>query len=129
VAKKNNKNLHMKRIYSFLLACMVTGIVNAQTKIELDEVSNHIGDSVTVCGLVASMRFFENSNRKPTFLNIGDKYPNQKITLVIWDDVRKNFKEAPETFLNKKICITGRIILYKEKPEIVIERPEQVSVE
>ena len=119
----------MKKMYTFLFAFMMTGIVHAQTKINLDEVSKHIGDSVTVCGPVASMRYFETSNRKPTFLNIGDKYPNQQITLVIWEDARKDFKEAPESLLNKKICITGRIILYKEKPEIVIERPEQVIVE
>lgn len=119
----------MKKSLVLFFTFLFADITNAQTKINLDDVSKHIGDSVTVCGPVASIRYFENSNRKPTFLNIGDKYPNQKITLVIWEDVRKNFKEAPESLLNKKICITGRIILYKEKPEIVIERPEQVTLE
>lgn len=119
----------MKKSLVLFFTFLFADITNAQTKINLDDVSKHIGDSVTVCGPVASIRYFENTNRKPTFLNIGDKFPNQKITLVIWEDVRKNFKEAPESLLNKKICITGRIILYKEKPEIVIERPEQVTLE
>ena len=46
----------MKKIYIALFALMVTGFANAQTKITLDDISQHIGDSVTFCGLVADMR-------------------------------------------------------------------------
>lgn len=119
----------MKKIYLSLLAVCVAGITNAQTNIKLEEVSRHIGDSVTVCGQVDDLRYFESSKNSPTFLNIGGKYPNQLLTVVIWGDVRKQFKNNPDELKGKQVCITGRIILFKDRPEIVIGQPEQLSVQ
>jgi DNA/RNA endonuclease YhcR with UshA esterase domain len=119
----------MKPIVILLISILSTVAVQAQSNIKLDEVSKHIGDSVTVCGKVSDVRFFENSNRQPTFLNIGDKYPNQQLTLVVWGETRKLFTDKPEDMKGKDICITGRIILYKEKPEIVIEKPAQIVIQ
>jgi DNA/RNA endonuclease YhcR with UshA esterase domain len=114
-------------ILLFSLFC-ITGI-KAQTSIKLEEVSKHVGDSVTVCGLVADMRYFENSKNKPTLLNIGAKHPDAPLTVVIWENARVLFTEKVEDLRNKNICITGRIILYKEKPEIIIDKPEQIVVQ
>ncbi|MEP7237152.1 MAG: hypothetical protein ABI685_04795 [Ferruginibacter sp.] len=119
----------MKQIVLTLSTFFILHIANAQTAIKLDEVSKHIGDSVTVCGKVSDLRYFENSNRQPTFLNIGDKYPNQQLTVVIWGETRTLFTIKVEDLKQKEICITGRIILFKEKPEIVIERPDQIIVQ
>ena len=119
----------MKPVYLALLAVFITGIINAQTTIKLNEVSLHIGDSVTVCGKVAGMRYFENSNNKPTLLNIGAKHPDQLLTVVIWENTRALFTTKVEDLTDKEICITGRISLYKEKVQIVIEKPEQIVVQ
>ena len=109
------------------LFCIVSA--RAQTSIKLDEVSKHIGDSVTVCGKVADMRYFENSNNKPTLINMGAKHPNGLLTLVIWEKTRALFNGKVEDLMDKEICVTGRIILYKEKPEIIIEQPGQVVIQ
>ena len=119
----------MKRIIFLLFALLFTGITYGQTSIKLEDVSQHTGDSVTVCGLVADMRYFENSKNQPTFLNIGESFPNQKLTIVIWGSVKAGFKEPVEILKGKQICITGRIILFKERPEIVIENPEQITLQ
>lgn len=111
----------------FSIFCIISA--EAQTIIKLDEVSKHIGDSVTVCGKVADMRYFENSKNKPTLLNIGAKHPNALLTVVIWENARALFTSKVDDLLNKEICITGRIILYKEKPEIIIDKPEQIVVQ
>lgn len=116
----------MKKIYHCLLAFIITSAVNAQTSIKLEDVSKHIGDSVIVCGKVDDMRYFESSKNSPTFLNIGGKYPNQLLTVVIWGDVRKQFKTSPDELKGKQVCLTGRIILYKDRPEIIIGQPEQL---
>ena len=50
----------MKRIYFSFFALLIAGIVNAQTAIKPEEVSKHIEDSVTVCGIADDMRYFEN---------------------------------------------------------------------
>jgi hypothetical protein len=119
----------MKQILFILFTFCIISMVRGQTSIKLEEVTSHIGDSVTVCGKVSGMRYFENSKDKPTFLNIGGKYPNQQLTVVIWESVRVLFTGKVEDLVDKDICITGRIILYKERPEIVIVKPEQVVVQ
>jgi len=106
------------------LPCLLTC---SQTQIKLDEVKDHIGDSVTVCGKVYSARFVSDATNQPTFLNLGAAYPNQLLTVVIWGDVRKQFKVYPEdTFIQKEVCITGKIELYKDKPQIVIKQNTQI---
>ncbi|MEO7306941.1 MAG: hypothetical protein ABIR78_10135 [Ferruginibacter sp.] len=119
----------MKQILFSFFAFFVISIAHAQTTIKLDEVSQHIGDSVTVCGKVSDMRYFESSKNKPTFLNMGARYPNQQLTVVIWENIRTQFSGKVDDLKDKEICITGRIILYKEKPEIVIERPGQIVIQ
>jgi hypothetical protein len=119
----------MKKISATLLSLFIAVAVTAQTSIKLEDVSKHVGDSVTVCGKVSGMRYFENSKNKPTFLNIGANHPNQLLTVVIWETARALFSSKVEELMDKEICITGRIILYKERPEIVIEKPEQIVIQ
>jgi DNA/RNA endonuclease YhcR with UshA esterase domain len=119
----------MKKISATLFSLFFVTAVTAQTTIKLEDVSKHIGDSVTVCGMVAGMRYFENSKNKPTLLNIGAKHPDAPLTVVIWENARALFTGKVEDLMDKIICITGRIILYKEKPEIVIDKPEQIVVQ
>jgi DNA/RNA endonuclease YhcR with UshA esterase domain len=120
----------MRSIIVLLFSLFSVACAKAQTSIKLEEVSKHVGDSVTVCGLVADMRYFENSKNKPTLLNIGAKHPDAPLTVVIWENARALFTTSKvEDLLNKNICITGRIVLYKEKPEIIIEIPGQIVVQ
>jgi hypothetical protein len=46
---------------------------------------------------------------------------------VIWRDVRNQFQTAPEENLkNRSVFIFGKILLYKNKPEIIIQNPNQI---
>lgn len=117
------------RILFIFFAFLIFSNAKGQANIKLDDVSKHIGDSVTLCGQVVDMRYFETSKNQPTFLNIGAKYPNQKITVVIWGETRKLFTGNIEDLKDKEICITGRIILYKEKAEIIIYDPAQITTQ
>ena len=98
----------------------------AQTKIPVDSVSKHIGDSVMVCSEVFGVKSLE----KLTFINLGAAYPNAPLTLVIFAKDLPNFKATPEAlYSNKKICVTGRLALYKDKPQMVITKPEEIVTE
>lgn len=69
----------------------------------------------------------ENAENTPTFLDVGGKYPHEKLTLVIFGDVRKQFKNAPETFYEgRNEWIVGKIELYKNKPQIIIYSTNQI---
>lgn len=87
------------------------------------QASAHVGEVRTVCDRVASTRFLR-SGRRPTFLNLGHPYPEQDLTVVIWGEDRALFGDAPEEhYRSRRICVTGRIELYRDRPEIVIRDP------
>lgn len=87
------------------------------------QASAHVGEVRTVCDRVASTRYLR-SGRRPTFLNLGHPYPDQDLTVVIWGEDRALFGGTPEEhYRGRRICVTGRIELYRRRPEIVMRDP------
>ena len=119
----------MKKIIAFLSFSLITTIACAQTEIKIEDAAKHEGDSVTICTKIFGAKYFEGSNRSPTLLNAGAKYPDAPLTIVIFGDSRAAFKNKPEEFYpDKNICVTGKIIIYKGKPEIIITEEKQLVV-
>jgi DNA/RNA endonuclease YhcR with UshA esterase domain len=100
----------------------------AQREIKLDELKDHIGDSVKVRGKVYGIRYLQNSKNAPTFINVGAMYPNQSLTVVVWDDVRKKltYDLSDKKFAQGFAVVTGKVELYKDKPQIVIRDSKQL---
>lgn len=95
----------------------------------MDELNQHTGDSVKVCTKIFGGIYLDRSKGAPTLLDAGGKYPDALLTLFIGQETRKQFKEAPESFYkDKDVCITGRVKLYKGKPEIEIYDEKQIEV-
>jgi hypothetical protein len=112
------------------LAIISLGNISAQ-RVTLDEVKNHVGTGtpVTVCGKVYGGKYLESAVNTPTLLDVGANYPNQLLTLVIFGENLSAFPKSPETyFLNKDVCVTGQVIDYNGKPEIVLRSPEQIQL-
>lgn len=122
-------NTTMKKIFTLLTAGLLyTFYTTAQTKVPIEEASKHIGETVTICDKVYGAKFLETSKTQPTFLDLGGNVPNQKLTIVISFDDRKNFTGKPEeTFVGKNVCVTGKLVDYKGKPEIIVTRPEDIT--
>jgi hypothetical protein len=92
-----------------------------------EDAAGHVGETATVCSLVASGKFAANSRSQPTFLDLGKPYPNADFTAVIFGDDRPKFG-TPETSLRgKRICVTGQIRDYRGKPEIILNDPSQLT--
>jgi DNA/RNA endonuclease YhcR with UshA esterase domain len=88
-----------------------------------------VGQKATVCGTVASSKYASGSKRQPTFLNLGQSYPHQIFTAVIWGSDRDKFSGPPENiYRDKEICVTGLVELYRGKPEIIVRNPAQIAV-
>jgi hypothetical protein len=118
----------MKYIF-FATAFFLPAILFSQTSVKLEDAAKHIGDSVIVCGKVADAAFVESMENSPTFLNLGGAYPNQLLNLVIWKDQRSQYDPAPELqFVNKNVCVTGKIEMINDLPEIVIYNKSQLKV-
>ena len=101
----------------------------ASASIPAEQAQQHIGETNTVCGLVASARYMETTRAKPTLLNFVKPYPDHLFSVMIPDSARPKFKDPPEVaFTNKTVCVTGAIIDYRGKPEIVVDDPSQIVV-
>lgn len=120
----------MKLVLIIFSVFMLAGTAQAQSTIKLEDVAKHAGDSITVCGKIVDGYYAARVENTPTFLNVGARYPNQLLTIVIWGDVRKKFEVKPEEqFKDKDVCITGRITEFQGKPQIVINSPWQLKAE
>jgi micrococcal nuclease len=89
----------------------------------------HVGETATVCGVVASTKWATRSKGQPTFLNLDEPYPNQIFTILIWGSDRPAFGSPENMYASKRICATGRIKEYRGKAEIIAKNPKQIKVE
>ncbi|MEQ1552626.1 MAG: hypothetical protein ABL929_00535 [Ferruginibacter sp.] len=118
----------MKKVLVFLALALIANCSFSQTFLA-EDAAKHIGDSLTICGKIYGGKFLETSNSAPTFLNMGAAYPNHLLTIFIPLSIRTELGYAPEILLkDKTVCITGKVILYKEKPEIIVYNKAQVEV-
>jgi hypothetical protein len=118
----------MKKLTVFLIVFASCCTALAQTVIKPEDAAKHVGEKVSVCGKIYGGRFFENGKNQPTLLNMGDKFPNSPLTVVIYGELRAKLGYKPEAhFLDKELCVTGTITLFKEKPQIVIEEAAQIQ--
>lgn len=118
----------MKYIFSLALLCSFF-ITRAQQAVKLEDIATHVGDSVTVTGKVYGIKYFESAKAAPTLINIGAAFPNQLLTVVIYGEDRKRLELEPEkTYTDADLSITGKVELFKGKPQIIITDKSQLSV-
>src|SRR5262245_25566308 len=87
----------------------------------------HIGETATVCGVVASAEYEAHERNQPTLLDLGKPHPNAIFTAVIYDENRAKFGTPETSLLGRRICVTGRISDYQGKPEIILTDPKQLT--
>ena len=113
-------------ILCFALPC----IAQAQTAhLTAAEAKNHVGEAATVCGRVASAHFAEKAKGLPTFMSLDMPYPKQIFTIVIWGTDRLKFGNPERTYRHKNVCVSGKITIHREIPEIVITTPGQIKIQ
>src|SRR3977135_2721409 len=66
-----------------------------------EEAAKHVGETVTICGLVASAKYAGQARGRPTFLDFGKPYPNAIFTALILGSDRAKFG-TPETGVQGK---------------------------
>jgi len=99
----------MKSARSLITKCFLFSLLAfntaAQTnKITAAEAKDHVGETRTVCGKVASTHFASKTKGEPTFLNLDEPYPKEVFTILIWGCDRAKFG-APETkYKDATVC-------------------------
>ena len=112
----------MKKLTLILLCCAFSLFAKAQTTISIKDIAKHIGETVTICDSVYTTRALPNL----TLFNLGAEFPKQLLTVVIYKADLTKIKEPEKTYLTKKVCITGKLVLYNDKPQIVVNEPKQI---
>jgi DNA/RNA endonuclease YhcR with UshA esterase domain len=110
-----------------VVAFSLGGSAAGAASISPGDAASHVGETVTVCGLVASAKYAANSRAQPTFLDMGQPYPNQPFVAVIFGTDRAKFGEPEATLSGKRICVTGQVRNYRGKPEIIVSDPSQLK--
>ncbi|RWU09979.1 hypothetical protein [Pedobacter chitinilyticus] len=114
----------MKKLIVTLALGFAFMVAKSQTTVSIKEVVNHVGKEVTLCDSVYSARSLENLS----LLNLGGKFPKEVITVVVFKADRSKFEKEPvELFENKRICVTGKVTLFKDKLQLVVNDPKQIK--
>ena len=123
-----NKSTLKRIIILASLALFLAFNASAQKMIDVKDAAKHVGETLTVCGKVFSTKLITPSNM--TFLDLGGFHPDQLLTVVIKGEDRTKFTGQPEVdFKDKAVCVTGTIIDYKGKPEIVLSDPKDIKLD
>jgi DNA/RNA endonuclease YhcR with UshA esterase domain len=96
---------------------------NATTRIGALEAVDHIGKTVTVTGRVEEVHVAE----KVVRLNFDKPFPRQPFTAVVFSNRTNQFKDLP-ALKGSPVEVTGRITEYRDRPEIIMSRTNQLLV-
>lgn len=99
-----------------------------QTTITARQAKEHVGETASVCGWVASTHYSARSRSRATFLNFGRAYPHQLFTVVIWGSNRTRFGQPERNYRNQHVCVTGFISVYRGHPDMILRSPKQIKV-
>jgi DNA/RNA endonuclease YhcR with UshA esterase domain len=108
----------------FVGAIATLAIAQAPPNYTAAETPKHVGETATVTDKVDGVH---QSGKGNIFLNMGGKYPNQAFTTFIPSSSAAQFPN-PQQYEGRTVAVSGKITLYKGKPEIIVNSPSQISV-
>jgi DNA/RNA endonuclease YhcR with UshA esterase domain len=111
-----------------LIAFLTLSTISYSQTIQLDSAAFYEGKTITICSKVQDT-YETKGAKKTTYINFGKPYPKSTFTIVIFGSNLKNFKYKPVDYLkNKEVCVTGKITIYKGKPQMIITKEEQIQI-
>lgn len=98
----------------------------AQTEIKPDDAWNHIGETVKICTKIYGGKYFDRHSL--TLLNAEGFYADTPLTIVIRGKLRDEFNEPEEYFKGVEVCITSKLEMGRNRPEIVIVKKDKIEI-
>jgi hypothetical protein len=87
------------------------------------EASKHVGEMATVMDTVHGVH---QSSLGHIYLRMGGKHPNQAFTALIPPAIAGQFSQ-PQQYEGRTVAVSGKITLYRGKPEMTVDSPSQIS--
>ncbi len=122
-----NRYKDMKQIRRlFLILCFSLAAASSVSAgpIRPTDASHYVGKKVTVTGKVSQVHTDKRSG--VTFINMGGRYPANVFTGVIFRDYIGQFPQV-HSLEGRAVSITGTVMLYKGKPEIILRDKAQLT--
>jgi len=116
----------MKKVFLafVLVAVLLTAVCFAEEVISWQDAGKYVGQIKTVEGTVVDVKVLE----KISLLNFHTDYKKHFSAVIFPENYAKFPEKLNATYLGKKIKVTGEIVLYKEKPEIVLKDIKQIEI-
>jgi hypothetical protein len=83
------------------------------------DASRHLGEYAMICTRIYGHKDMEGL----TLVNLGNYYPNQIMTIVLKGEAQTAYKRLD----GRRVCVTGKIVEYRGKPEIIITDPKKLE--
>lgn len=99
----------------------LTAVSGGAKVIEVANAASHYNENVTVTAKVYGTKDFGSM----VLVNLGAAYPNSPLTVVL----RAGAKSLGTDLDGKTVTVTGQVMQYKDKPEIVVTAASQLSVQ
>lgn len=85
----------------------------------------HVGKTVTIQATVAEVK---TGRGGVTFLDMGGSFPDNAFAAVIFASDLAKFPGA-KTLKGKTVAISGEVVLYQDRPEIILKTADQLKAD
>ena len=116
------------RLSATLMALAVSALAARAATLTPDDAAKHVGETATVCGIVAGAKYAAQIRGGLTFIDFGKPYPDASFTALIFAADRPKFGTPEQGLAGKHVCVTGKIEMFRGKAEIVLTDPKQLVV-
>jgi DNA/RNA endonuclease YhcR with UshA esterase domain len=103
---------------------MICGSQAKAAAIAAAEASAHVGQVTTVEGAVAEVHI---TPKGTELLDFDARFPAEDFTAVIFPSNANQVGDVNH-FYGKRVQVTGKIELYKGRPEIIVREPGQLKI-
>lgn len=114
-----------------MLLLFISIFSQAQKQIKPEQAKDNIGQTVKLEGNILGVKTFENDDKNPTLVvpSLGVDNPNELVIIAVYPSYKSNGLVLPnESFKGDLAIVTGKIELYKGKPQIVVRSSEQLQI-
>jgi hypothetical protein len=91
---------------------------DAPKTINIQDAAQHYNEYVQISAKVYGYKTLENM----TLVNLGAAYPDQLLTVVLKGEAKDFYKGLD----GQTISVTGKVVSYKDKPEVVVTDPKMI---
>lgn len=104
-----------------------TVVIAAEPKIKTIEAPLYVGKSVVACGTLAEINHLPSRH----YLNFDNKYPNQSLTVLVWNKDYRWFENRfgkIDNYVGDQFCVLGSIVPTKNHLQMHVTNPQYVKL-